>query len=143
VADPKTSTGDFTTTAAEVVGRTLGTIVGTVDRLKAEHPHPIAEAQEVIAQGQAQVAHVAAGVGERVAAVARVAKTGVTSVTKVVKKTARAAVKQRKKIAARSKPKKKTMKLVKKVKKAKTSKPARSPKRAKKAARKGRGKSRR
>ena len=34
--------------AAEAVGATLGTVVGTIDRLRAEHPHPVAEAQQVL-----------------------------------------------------------------------------------------------
>ena len=55
MANDQTSDKDFATTAAKAVGRTLGSIVGTVDRLRAEHPHPITEAQEVIAQGQAKV----------------------------------------------------------------------------------------
>src|SRR6185295_17904514 len=134
----------FATSAAEAVGRTLGTIVGTVERLRAEHPHPIAEAQEVIAQGQAQATHIAANVSERAAAVTAAAKRGITRIRKAAKSSRARSVGKTKKVAAAVKrPAKKTAKAAKRVvRRAKTAAKAakRVVGRAKKAARKGRAK---
>jgi hypothetical protein len=93
-------------TAAEVVGRTLGTIVGTVERLKADHPHPISEAQELIGQGQAQVAHVAAAVGERATAVAAATGRGIKRIRRAATSSARKARGSKKIVAKAPKAKK-------------------------------------
>ena len=53
------------TVAAEAVGSALGRVAGTVDRLKAEHPHPIDEAREALAEGQAIVSDTATAAKHR------------------------------------------------------------------------------
>lgn len=80
--------------AAEEIGNTLGSIVGRIDALQAEHPHPVDEAREALATGQ-----------EALASVASQARTRATT---AVKK-ARAVVHQTKKAAARLRPKRKPL----------------------------------
>jgi hypothetical protein len=41
--------------AASLAGRALGTVAGRVDRLKANHPDPVAEAGQALAKGKAEV----------------------------------------------------------------------------------------
>ena len=75
------------TAAAEAVGSALGHVAGTVDRLKAEHPHPIDEAREALAQGQAVVKDTAAAASEGVSAVIDTARKAVATVRKTAART--------------------------------------------------------
>src|SRR6188472_1149628 len=72
------------TVAAEAVGSALGRVAGTVDRLKAEHPHPIDEAREALAEGQAIVSDTATAATEGVSAVIDTARKAVATVRKSV-----------------------------------------------------------
>jgi hypothetical protein len=49
VAKTKRSRSSVLTAAAEAVGATLGRVIGTIDRLHADHPHPGTEAQQALA----------------------------------------------------------------------------------------------
>jgi hypothetical protein len=142
VAKDSTLDKDLATSAAETVGRTLGSILGTVERLRADHPHPVSELQEVVAHGQAQVTQVAADVGERAAAVAKAAKRGVTKIRKAVRTKTKPATGRATKVAKKSVKKTKSVK-TKSVKKKTKAVTARTVKRAKKAARTSRRKTRR
>ena len=48
----KSSNDGFMTGAAEVIGGALGTIAGTITRLRADHPHPVEEAKEALADAR-------------------------------------------------------------------------------------------
>lgn len=72
--------------AAEAVGSALGRVAGTVDRLKADHPHPIDEARAALAQGQAVVKDTAAAASEGVSAVIDTARQAVATVKKSASK---------------------------------------------------------
>jgi hypothetical protein len=65
MAEETKTSSDLLTGAAEMVGGALGTIAGAVDRLRADHPHPVDEAKEALAAGQKQVAQVAAEATQR------------------------------------------------------------------------------
>lgn len=82
MAKMKNSKGELLTGAAEIVGGALGTIAGTVDRLKADHPHPVDEAKEVLDAGQQKIAQVAADMSNRATAVIKATKTVITELRK-------------------------------------------------------------
>ena len=102
MAEETKSSSDLLTGAAEIVGGALGTIVGAVDRLRADHPNPVEEAKEALAAGQKQVARVAAEASERATVMIDATK---AAIKKVRKKSA--SVRAR---AAQPPPKKKTAK---------------------------------
>jgi hypothetical protein len=108
----KQENDSFATTAAEAIGSTLGKVVGNVEKLAAEHPHPMDEAREALAKGQAQLGDIAAVAGERVKAFVTATKKAMKQArpakakakkraTKVVKR-AKAAVKKTAKTAKRA-----------------------------------------
>ena len=76
------SSSDLLTGAAEIVGGALGTIAGAVDRLRADHPHPVDEAKEALAAGQKQVAQVAAEATQRATVMIDATKAVITKVRK-------------------------------------------------------------
>lgn len=59
---------------AEAVGHALGSVAGTIDSLKAQHPHPVEEAREALAAGQETLAGVASEAETRAATVLKKAK---------------------------------------------------------------------
>ena len=59
---------------AEAVGGALGSVVGTIESIQAEHPHPVEEARELLAAGQEALAEVASKAGTRASAVIKKAK---------------------------------------------------------------------
>lgn len=100
--------------AAELVGGALGSVAGTIESLQAQHPHPVDEARDALAAGQAQVTAVASNVSNRAAAVVKRTKA-------VVRRTKQAAKKAAKRVTKRSAPargKRTVKKAVKRVKKA-------------------------
>ena len=68
----------FANTAAEAIGSTLGKVVGNVEKFAAEHPHPVDEAREALAKGQAQIGDIAVVAGERVKAFVTATKKAMT-----------------------------------------------------------------
>mgnify|MGYP001270415101 CR=1 FL=1 len=80
--------------AAELVGGALGSVAGTIESLQAQHPHPVDEARDALAAGQAQVTAVASTVGNRAAAAVKRTKA-------VVRRTKQAAKKAVKKVTKR------------------------------------------
>ena len=46
----KTKRSDVLTAAAEAIGATLGRVIGVIDKLHADHPHPVIEAQQALAE---------------------------------------------------------------------------------------------
>jgi hypothetical protein len=137
MAKSKSPAAEFAISAAEVVGRAVGTVTGTVERLHEEHPHPIDEARDVIHEGQERVTAIADNVSERAAAavattkaVVKKARTAVRNTTRqgarIVKKARTAArkaaarvTKAKPKAKAKARPKKKAV--ARKVAKAKKS----------------------
>jgi hypothetical protein len=59
---------------AEVVGHALGSVVGTIESLQAQHPHPVEEAREALAAGQETLSDAASKAGARAAAIVKKAK---------------------------------------------------------------------
>jgi len=122
------------TATAEFVGRALGRVAGTVDALMAEHPHPVDEVREALAEGQTRVAAIAAeieeragtAVGEAKAAMAKTRKTMTRARRRAARTTARATRKTRKVVTRATKrtrkiakkAAKRTRKTVRRVKKA-------------------------
>jgi hypothetical protein len=51
--------------AAETLGRAAGEIAGTVESWQAEHPHPIDEARELLAEGQQRIRDLGADIRAR------------------------------------------------------------------------------
>lgn len=124
---------------AEAVGRALGMVAGTVDQLKAAHPHPIDEARAAIAEGQQQLSDLAADVSERADAIE-------TSTKAAVKKTRKQATTRRRGAKIVSRARKTTRRVVKRAKKAvkRTRKQARKiVKRARKTVARARARARR
>ena len=122
-AKTKNSSSELITGAAEVVGGALGTIAGTIDRLKADHPHPVQEAKDALAAGQAQLTGFAGDARDRTSAVIEATKGAITTVRrqavqtkrkgrKIVKKTKQAA---RKTVKTTKQAARKTVKRAKKI----------------------------
>lgn len=63
--------------AAEAVGRGLGGVIGTIDSLQAQHPHPVDEAREALAAGEKTLAAAASKAGARATAMVKTAKAAV------------------------------------------------------------------
>ena len=74
MAKRKRNGSDAVDRAAEAVGHALGTVVGTIESLQAQHPHPVDEAREALAAGQERVAAVASQTGTRASAMIKKAK---------------------------------------------------------------------
>lgn len=60
--------------AAEIAGRALGKVAGTVDSLKARHPHPITEAREALGGGREKLTAFTSEAGARATVVVKKAK---------------------------------------------------------------------
>jgi hypothetical protein len=131
------------TAAAEAVGSALGHVAGAVDRLKADHPHPIDEAREALAQGQTVVKDTAAAASEGVSAVIDTARKAVATVRKTAARS-RPRVKRAKKAARRVVARaKKTVRRARKTARRVVAKTKKTVRRAKKAAVRGRSRLRR
>ena len=52
MAKGKSKRSDAVDRAAEAIGHALGSVVGTIESLQAQHPHPVDEAREALAAGQ-------------------------------------------------------------------------------------------
>ena len=78
----KGSNDGFMTGAAEVIGGALGTIAGTITRLRADHPHPVEEAKEALAAGRDQLTDLAADAKKRTSAAVESARIAVAKVRK-------------------------------------------------------------
>lgn len=57
--------------AAEIAGRALGKVAGTVDSLKARHPHPITEAHEALAGSREKLTALTSEAGARATVVVK------------------------------------------------------------------------
>jgi transaldolase len=82
---------------AEAVGHALGSVAGTIDSLKAQHPHPVDEVREALVAGQETLAGVAFEAGTRAATVLKKAK----AVARRTKKVATRAGRKSTRVAAR------------------------------------------
>jgi hypothetical protein len=116
VAKTKGSNTDLLTGAAEMVGGALGTVAGTIDRLRADHPDPVQEAKEALAAGEARLTGLAAEARNRTSAVVEATKAAVkkvrrgaaqsrgksSKITKKAKQAARKTVKRGKKVVGRA-----------------------------------------
>jgi hypothetical protein len=69
---------------AEVIGRALGTVVGTAEALKAQHPHPIDEALTALDAGEVKLAEASAAVGKRSREIGTSLKAAATSTRKAI-----------------------------------------------------------
>jgi hypothetical protein len=85
--------------AAEAVGATLGRVVGTIDRLRAEHPHPVAEAQQALTDVRETLAVAAAEAAET----ARLAAEESRTAARHVRRRGATATRRIKKVVARVK----------------------------------------
>ena len=77
---------------AEAVGHALGSVVGTIESLQAQHPHPVEEAREAFAAGQETLSAVASEARARTAGMIKKAK-AVARRTKTKRVTTRARLK--------------------------------------------------
>jgi len=121
MAKRKSKQSDVVDRAAEAIGHALGSVVGTVESLQAQHPHPVEEAREVLAAGRESLGAVtseartrATGIIEKAKAIARRPKkvaTGARRKTRVaVARVTRAARKMVKRARKAVKPGRKTVK---------------------------------
>ncbi len=80
-------------TAAKFVGRTLGQAEGSIDALKARHPHPLTEAHEALTAGQETLTDIASRTATTTTAVVKRVKAAARSVKKAARRTRRRSTK--------------------------------------------------
>ena len=74
MAKRKRDGSDAVDRAAEAFGHALGSVVGTIESLQAQHPHPVDEAREALAAGQERLAAVTSRTSTRATAMIKKAK---------------------------------------------------------------------
>lgn len=79
--------------AAEIAGRALGKVAGTVDSLKARHPHPITEAREALVRGRKKLTALTSEAGARATVVVKNTKAAAKKTRKVATRARRQSTK--------------------------------------------------
>lgn len=82
MAKAKSSNGGFMTGAAEMIGGALGTIVGKINRLTADGPHPPQDAKKTLPARPQQVIELAGDARNRPSAGTKTTKAATTRVRK-------------------------------------------------------------